>query len=154
MKVFAALCLSLALTQTALAAPAAGSTGVGVVVGDPTGGTLRYFLSPNRSLDFGVGYSGDAALWGDFTWHDWKLLPAPKSGEVEIWASAGLRIEAASDAEFGFRTMLGASYWLPGRPVELFATAGPVFQVAPDGGVGADGGVGVRFYFGRLLNRP
>ncbi|MBI5596850.1 MAG: hypothetical protein HY928_12225 [Elusimicrobia bacterium] len=153
MRKMAMLCVAVLLSQAAAAAPPPSSPGVGVVVGDPTGGTLRVFLNAGQSLDFGVGYSGDAALWGDYTWHDWDLLPRPKSGETELWVSAGLRLETASDTEFGFRTMLGASYWLPGRPVELFASAGPVFQVAPDGGVGADGGVGLRFYFGGLDGR-
>ncbi|TBR22104.1 hypothetical protein EPO15_08745 [bacterium] len=122
--------------------------GVGVVLGDPTGGTFRYFLSRTRSFDLGVGFSGDAALWADHSWHSWDMMPKPQSGEFDLWASAGLRLETAPDPEFGVRTLLGLSYWLPANPIELFATAGPAFQLTPDGDVGVDGGVGVRFYFG------
>lgn len=124
--------------------------GAGVVVGDPVGGTFRGFLSGSRSLDFGVGFSGDTALWADYAWHAWDLFPPVKSGRLEGWVSAGPRIEAAPETEFGVRTMLGASYWVAGRPIELFATAGPVFRMTPTGGVEADGGIGVRFYFGAL----
>lgn len=147
MKRMATLSVLLAFAGAAAAAPPPGP-GVGVVVGDPTGGTFRYFLTPTNSLDLGVGFSGDAALWADYAWHSWDLFPKPQSGEFDFWVSAGGRLETAPDPEFGVRTMLGGSYWLPGRPVELFATAGPVFKLTPDGGVGADGGVGVRFYFG------
>jgi len=141
---------ALALAGTAGAAPPPKSPGVGIVVGDPTGGTFRYFLTPTRSLDLGVGFSGDVAMWADHSWHAWDLLPRPASGETDFWVSAGVRLEPGDDTEFGVRTMLGASYWLPQRPVELFATAGPVFRMTPSGGVDADGGVGVRFYFGGL----
>lgn len=150
--------VTLALLATALAVPAQAAPppthpGVGVVLGEPTGGTLRWFLSANRSLDFGVGYSGDAALWLDHAWHAWDLSPRFPKGEGDLWVSAGGRLEFAKDTEFGVRTLVGLSYWFPGRPVELFGYAGPVFRMAPDGGVDADGGVGVRFYFGGLDGR-
>lgn len=145
--------LTFASVQTAQAAPPRGGIGAGIVAGDPTGGTFRYFLAPSRSVDFGVGFSGDAALWLDHSWHAWDLLPKPPSGVTDFWVSAGLRLETADDTKFGVRTLLGASWWLPDHPMELFATAGPVFQMTPDGGVGADGGIGVRFYFGGLGGR-
>jgi hypothetical protein len=135
------------LSGRAVAAPPR-EPGIGVVVGDPVGGVFRYFMSDTRSLDLGVGFSGDAVFWADHAWHAWDLLPRPQSGEFDLWVSAGVRVEADDDAEFGIRTMLGGSYWFPQRPIELFVTAGPVFQMTPHGGVGADGGLGVRFYFG------
>ena len=150
MKSVMTACLALVLVQTAAAAPPPKGPGVGVVLGAPTGGTFRLFLTGNRSLDLGVGYSGDATLWADHAWHSWDVFPQPRSGQFEGWVSAGVRLETADDAQFAVRTLLGASYWLPGNPVELFATAGPVFKMTPEGGVGADGGVGVRFYFGGL----
>lgn len=143
-----AMCLSLVLLAGQAVAAPPRQPGIGVVLGDPIGGVFRYFLSDTRSMDLGAGFSGDAVFWVDHAWHAWDLLPRPPSGEFDTWVSLGARVEAADDAEFGIRTMLGGSYWLPGRPVELFVTAGPVFQMTPNGGVGADGGLGVRFYFG------
>lgn len=143
-----AACFSLIVLAGSAEARAPGQLGVGVVVGDPIGGVFRYFLTETTSLDLGAGFSGDAALWAEHSWHSWDLLPRPPSGEFDAWVSLGGRVEAKDDTAFGIRTMLGGSYWLPGRPLEIFLTAGPVFEVTPDGGVGADGGVGVRFYFG------
>lgn len=144
LTVFGALTLA---AGTSWAHPPAGP-GLGVVLGDPLGGTARYFVGRDRSVDLGIGFSGDPAFTGDFAFHAWDLLPRPKTGDLDAWVSAGVRVEAADDAEFGVRTMLGASYWVQGRAIEVFATAGPVFRMTPSGGVDADGGVGVRFYFG------
>ena len=140
-------CLTLLCAGAAAAAPPSGP-GVGVILGDPTGGTFRYFLSGTRSLDLGIGFSGDAAMWADHAWHSWDMMPKPQSGDFDVWVSAGVRLETAPDPEFAARTMGGVSYWFPDHPVEVFATAGPVFQMTPVGSLGADGGVGVRFYFG------
>jgi hypothetical protein len=123
--------------------------GVGVIVGDPMGGTAKLWLNDTVAVDFGVGLSGDAALWGDVLWHAFDLLPQPPQGRLGMYVGMGPRVEAADDTEFGLRTMLGLTWRLPRHPIELFAEAGPVFRLTQGGHVDADGGVGVRFYFGK-----
>lgn len=122
--------------------------GVGVVVGDPIGGTAKFWLDDTLAVDFGVGISKNAVLWGDLLWHAWDLLPQPPQGRLGAYVGMGPRLETASDPEFGIRTMLGAAWRLPRHPIELFAEAGPVFRLTQSGGVEADGGAGIRFYFG------
>ncbi len=124
-----------------------GSFGAGVVAGDPTGGTVKYWLDGDRALDAGVGFSGDAALYADFLWHYWDILPQPTRGRLGLYAGLGPRIETQRETAFGIRTLLGAAYWVPKHPIELFVDAGPVFQLAPDRGVDVDFAFGVRFYF-------
>jgi hypothetical protein len=122
--------------------------GVGVVAGDPIGGTAKLWLNRDYAFDLGVGYSGSTVLWGDLLYHAWDLLPQPQEGTLGVYFGAGPRIEAASDAEFAVRTIAGLSWRLTRQPIEFFAEAGPVFRLAPEGGVDADGGVGVRLYLG------
>ena len=50
--------------------------------------------------------------------------------------------------EIGVRTVAGLTWRITRQPIEFFAEAGPVFRMTPSGGVDADGGIGVRFYFG------
>ena len=145
------LLVTLGLAMVGSGPAAAASTrgaGVGVVVGDPIGAVMRTFLNDVQSVDVGVGYSGDAVLWADFAWHSWDLFPKARAGLMDAWVSAGPRLETRRDAEFAVRTLLGLSCWVPRQPIEVFITAGPVFRLAPKGGVDADGGVGLRFYFG------
>jgi len=140
------------LAVVALAPLAAAQTfkevGVGVVAGDPIGGTAKLWLDPDFALDVGVGFSGDAVFWGDALHHMWNLLPQPREGKVGVYLGGGPRLEARSDAEFGLRVIAGVTWRLARQPIELFAEAGPVFRMIPRGGVEADGGVGVRVYMG------
>lgn len=124
-----------------------GELGAGVVLGDPTGGTVKYWLNKTQALEAGVGFSGDLALWAGTSWHSWTILPQPKQGKLAGYLSLGGRLETDDDAEFGVRTLLGASYRLPRDPVEVFLEAGPVFRFTPKGGVEADVGLGLRYYF-------
>lgn len=129
-------------------AQAAKEVGIGVIAGDPTGGTAKVWLDKQIALDFGVGFSGDAAFWGDALYHMDNLLPQPSEGRLSVYLGAGPRIEAGREGEFGVRTIGGLSWRINKQPLEFFAEAGPVFRVTQGGGVGADGGVGVRLYLG------
>ncbi len=140
----------LVVIGAACATPAAAAVkefAAGAVVGDPTGGTVKLWLDDALALDAGVGYSGDAAFWGDVLWHDWRLLPQPAKGQLGLYLGAGPRLEAADSAYFGVRAIGGLSWRLPEHSLEFFAEAGPVFRVTQGGGVDADGGIGVRVTF-------
>lgn len=137
----------------AAASPAAAQNGtikevgVGIVAGDPIGGTAKLWLNRDLAFDVGAGFSGGAVFWGDALYHMWDLLPQPREGKLGVYLGAGPRLEARSDAEFGLRTIGGVTWRLAKQPLEFFAEAGPVFRLTQGGGVEADGGVGVRFYF-------
>ena len=143
----------IALFLSAAASPAAAETpvkeaGLGVIAGDPIGGTAKLWLNPDYAVDLGVGFSGSTALWGDLLWHAWNLLPQPEEGKLGMYFGAGPRLETGYDAEFGVRAIAGVSWRLKRQPIEVFVEAGPVFRVTQGGGVDADGGVGVRLYLG------
>jgi hypothetical protein len=138
---------AVAVAAVAVAAHAsARELGVGVVAGDPTGGTAKLWLDDRVAVDAGVGFSDGAAFWGDALWHDYSLLPQPSEGKLGLYLGAGPRVETGHDGEFGIRTIGGLSWRLSKSPLELFAEAGPVFRMTQGGGVDADGGVGVRLY--------
>lgn len=145
--------LILALTlATAAAIPAAAEAvhevGVGVIAGDPIGGTAKLWLNKDLALDMGVGFSGDAVFWGDVLYHMWNILPQPSEGKLAVYLGAGPRLETTSDAQFAVRAIGGVSWRLNKQPLEFFAEAGPTFRMTQGGGTGADGGVGVRLYIG------
>lgn len=125
----------------------AGQFGAGVVVGDPTGVTAKYWIDPAFAVDGGVGFSGDAAFYADLLWHTWDLLPQPQKGKLGAYVGFGPRVETDRDTTLGLRTLAGVNYWVPNHPVEIFLDAGPVFNLSPNRGVDVDAGLGVRFYF-------
>lgn len=143
--------LVLALTAAAaspVSAQAIKKAGFGVIAGDPIGGTAKLWLDDAYAVDLGVGFSGDTVLWGDLLYHMWNLLPQPEEGKLGVYLGAGPRLETRSDTEFGVRTIAGVTWRITRQPLEFFAEAGPVFRMTPNGGVDADGGIGVRYYLG------
>jgi hypothetical protein len=142
------LTLGLLLSSGDLWAQRAGLFGAGVILGDPTGATVKYWLDDTRAFDAGIGFSGDATFYADFLWHSFDLLPQPEQGKLGAYVGAGPRLETERRTAFGIRTVGGVNYWLGGRPIELFLEAGPVFRLDPDRGTDVDAGLGVRFYFG------
>ena len=50
-----------------------GNVGVGVSLGDPMGGTVKWFMRPNHALQFDLGWAplhhGNGRLGGDYLWH-------------------------------------------------------------------------------------
>lgn len=130
------------------AAQQAGELGVGAILGNPLGPTVKYWLDSRQAFQLGFGYSGDLAGWADWLWHDERLIPRqPKEGRVLPYFGPGLRFEGKSDFEFGFRLVAGAA-WRPARtPLEFFAEIAPVVRAAPGASVGLDGGVGLRYCF-------
>ncbi|MBI3548199.1 MAG: hypothetical protein HY078_04005 [Elusimicrobia bacterium] len=145
---------SILLAAFAAAMPAAAQTsgqlGAGVIIGEPIGPTIKYWLDDTRAIDAGVGFGGsNAVFFTDVLFHAWDVAPQPSRGRLGAYVGLGPRIEARDDdALFGLRTIAGGDYRVQGRPIELFFEAGPVFQLTPSHRVDVDGGLGVRFYFG------
>lgn len=131
-----------------VSAQEAGRFGAGVLLGDPFGATAKYWLDRAQAVDVALGHSGNHVVHGDWLWHDWNILPQTRSGNLGAYLGLGLRIETPGDTQFGIRTVAGISYWPKGYPLELFGEAVPVMNMVPDGSLGIDGGVGLRFYFG------
>jgi hypothetical protein len=130
--------------------PDRGTAGVGLILGDTTGASGKLWLSENRALDAGFGFSGDFAAHAGHLWHAWNALPQPPSGRLGAYASLGGRIELKrGDDEFGIRTMGGADYLMENYPWEFFAEIGPVIRMIPDTGVSFAGGLGARYLFGQ-----
>lgn len=127
-----------------------GITGVGLLLGDPIGPTVKYWLSSTAAVNVGLGFNEDFAMYADYQWHVWDLFRQPRRGRLAGYFGVGALYEDIDDRNadvFGFRTMGGASYWVEGRPIELYAELGPVFEVSPEVDVDANAGIGFRFYF-------
>lgn len=148
-RAWLAAALLLAALPGAAFAQQAGQLGLGMMIGEPIGGTAKYFLTDKSALDFGIGYADDFTMIADYVWHGWQLLPQPKRGPLGLYFSVGPRVEFREDTTFGIRTMAGLSYWpkLKTRQAEFFFELGPVTRLAPDVGVRLDGEFGARLYF-------
>ena len=125
-----------------------GELGLGLVVGDPTGLTVKYWMNSINAFDVSLGFEGDFSLHGDYLWHGWKAFPQPSSGRLAalVGVGAGVR-DSGDDTHLGIRVPIGANYLLEPHPIELFVELVPVMELTPDFKGNVDGGIGVRFYF-------
>jgi len=125
-----------------------GALGAGIILGDPTGPTVKYWLNPRLAIDLGMGFNDDFSLYSDILIHEWSLLPQPPKGALAGYFGVGLRYENKDkDDEFGIRAVVGADYWIDSHPIEIFLEVAPVFQVSPDTDTNFDAGIGLRYYF-------
>lgn len=140
---------------------AQGRVGIGFIVGDPTGFSLKYKVSAANALDGALGFSpfDRFRIHADYLWisrpfNDQQFSftygagAAVGFGNSEYVVSRGRYLYFTRDVPtgFGIRVPVGLSYMIPRSPVELTLELAPIVIFAPDGGIGIDGGLAVRFY--------
>lgn len=140
--------------------PAGGLFGLGVVVGEPTGFSAKYWTRSDRALDFALG----ASFYSDFRFHATYLfhVDAFNHQRVPLHYGIGLSLTGKGDrsvvvgggsvtrrSELGIgpRGSLGVSYLLPNAPFDLFLEIGATLFVVRPAGLELDLLVGTRFYF-------
>ncbi|MFO1475233.1 MAG: hypothetical protein U1F98_01115 [Verrucomicrobiota bacterium] len=130
-----------------------GRFGAGVVIGEPVGGTVKYFFNETVAIDGAIGLSlhenSTLYLQCDALWHTYDVFPV-KEGKFGLYIGAGGLIrfrDNGNDNQFGIRVPLGMSYFLPDAPVEFFGEIGPALDLAPSVRGEVTGGAGVRVWF-------
>ena len=126
--------------------------GAGAMVGEPTGASLKYWMTPRAALDGGLGTSFHGKdsfhIHADYLYHLFDLIPV-ESGRLPVYFGGGLRgkIRDNRDDVMGFRAVAGLNYLFEDEPVDVFFEAGPVFDVTPDTDVNYTVAVGARYWF-------
>jgi len=113
--------------------------GLGLELGEPTGITGKYFLSPDHALDFGVGdiynYSNRYGLhlYADYLFHPVSLA-GTEDFELPFYVGLGGRFWDFEDRStqpfnsafaFGFRVPVGLALDFNNLPLDVF------FQIVP-----------------------
>ncbi len=124
--------------------------GAGIILGDPTGISLKYWSSPTNAWDAGIawGIGRDDAfhLHGDYIWHKYGLIRVEK-GRLPLYYGVGGRILFTAKAHFGIRGVIGLDYLFAGIPLDIFLEIGPVFDLVPATEFDFTGGLGARYFF-------
>ncbi|MDX2432755.1 MAG: hypothetical protein QNK35_17590 [Bacteroides sp.] len=128
-----------------------GDFGLGVILGNPTSLSLKYWTGQVTAIDASLGYrygsSNDLYLNTDFLFHLWAIQK--DEGLIRFYFGAGAGLGFISDLSLSVRVPLGAALFLDKHPVELFAEVVPTLQVF---GVGntrfrIEAYIGARWYF-------
>ena len=130
-----------------------GTFGLGLILGDPTGVSAKYWLDKSHAIDAAIGF-GNFSIHADYLWHKWDMFPQPQSGKLAAYWGLGAEITdyrgdryRDRDTEFGIRAMGGVAYHFPRDPVEVFLQVVPVLLFSHDSGINVDAGLGIRYYF-------
>jgi hypothetical protein len=129
-----------------------GRFGAGLILGEPTGVSLKYFFNETMAIDGAVGWSfqneTDFYLHSDFLWHKFDLVSVP-DGRLLFYLGVGGWVKFRDDEDngIGIRVPIGASYIFDKLPLDVFAEVGPVLELAPSTRGGFTLGVGARWWF-------
>ena len=80
--------------------------GLGLIVGEPTGISGKYWMSPWSAIDgafaWSVDKNGGVQLHSDYLWHNYEIISVIK-GKLPIYYGLGAKLVLASDNIFGVR---------------------------------------------------
>ncbi len=150
MRVLFAIILA-AVILTALApSPAQARFGVGLMVGEPTGFTFKWWQDESTAVNAATGWSlGDGHFYahGDYVWH--RVIEDEKlGGSAPVYYGIGVRLLLGDGKDnVGVRIPLGLNYTFENGRFDVFVEIAPIFNVIPETAFDLSGGVGARFYF-------
>lgn len=135
--------------------------GLGIMVGEPTGISAKYWRSRSQAIQGGVSYSRRrefVQVHVDYLWTVADLLERRKRREAgpgaeamgmfPIYAGAGGRIGVRKDdLVAGARVPIGLSYLFHRIPVDIFLEIVPGVTLVPETEFDLEGGLGARYYF-------
>lgn len=140
--------------------------GVGLILGEPSGISIKKWITPDRALDAAAAWSMSEherfQFHADYLIHtfDW-FNPGVHPGQLPFYYGIGGRIRLADDTHHrwrddhytadettvGVRVPFGIAYLAASVPLESFLEIVPVLDLAPDTHVGVNGAIGFHYYF-------
>lgn len=126
--------------------------GLGIMLGEPTGLSAKYWLNETNALDFGLGYpltysNSSVSLHADYLYH---LPDAIKSiYRFPVYYGFGVRMIFVDqgDNTLGARGVAGIAWLSDDYPIDVFLEAAPVFVLFPKTALHLDIAIGARYYF-------
>jgi hypothetical protein len=137
--------------------------GAGIIMGEPTGVSVKLWTSPSRAVDFGLGwsiggdrinmsegvYNGKSRIHFNFDYllHVFKFFE--KSGQLPLYYGIGGRFNTGGGYvnSLAVRFVMGL-VWIPKESqIDLFFEFVPSLQLSTKSELGIDTGLGARYYF-------
>lgn len=140
--------LTYLISSDALAQAERPSFGVGIIIGEPTGVSVKKYLSTRGAFDIGAAWSltnqNEALhLHSNLLFQD----GITKNPNLYFYHGVGARVLFANNAKIGIRAPLGLAYIFPNIPFDFFVEVAPILDVFRDIALAGNGGFGFRYYF-------
>lgn len=131
--------------------PQKGDFGIGLILGNPTAFSIKWWTGNKSAIDASLGYHyGDMNhlhLNSDLLLHLWTF--EKEQDLIRIYFGPGAGLGFISDLSITVRAPVGAGLYLHNLPLELFAELVPLLQIIGPGDSRflMDGYIGARWYF-------
>lgn len=132
--------------------------GFGIILGEPTGVTLKYWTQRENAFvfDLGKSYFGSPRIGVDYLWHfnafesNIANLYAGPGGALGFGHGNGFWYEDKymdnEELRLGVRGVFGVNVLPRNTPLETFFEIGVLMELAPDFNSSIDAALGIRFY--------
>ena len=130
--------------------------GLGVILGEPTGLTMKGYVSPVVALDLIASWSfvDDAiTIIGDVTWDVTDVAIQSTTFSMPFYLGAGIKVGFVRGGKnkgkeiVGARVPVGLAMQFTRIPLEAFVEVAPGMEFTPATEFDFTGGLGARFYF-------
>lgn len=123
------------------------NTELGIILGEPTGISLKAWQSNSTAFDAGIAWSfgdnGSLHLHGDYLRHEWLDVD---SGSLALYYGIGARVQLADDPRLGARIPFGLQYIIPDTRLSAFFEVAPLLDLVPETSFDVNGGLGLRIF--------
>jgi hypothetical protein len=125
-------------------------TGVGIIVGEPTGFSFKHWTSNTTAFDAAIAWSfineGAFHIHADYLLHSFNLINVPE-GKLPFYYGIGGRLKTSDKTRLGVRVPLGLAYLFQTTPVDIFLEIVPILDFIPETYFRINAALGARYYF-------
>jgi|AntRauTorcE11898_2_1112593.scaffolds.fasta_scaffold20424_1 hypothetical protein len=147
LSILISLLMAFSLSNTADAQSRYSNTELGIILGEPTGISLKAWQSDDTAFDAGFAWSfgdnGSLHLHADYLWHKWLDV---ETGSLALYYGLGARLQVADDPRFGARVPVGLQYNIPDTRLATFFEVAPLLDLVPETSFDVNGGLGIRIF--------
>lgn len=123
------------------------STELGIIVGEPTGISAKFWTGGNKAIDLGLAWSfggrGAIHIHSDYLLHGNLNSDA---GTLMYYYGIGGRVLFRDDPKVGVRVPVGLQYIIPDSRLGIFFELAPLLNLVPATDFDVNGGLGIRLF--------
>ncbi|TAK53131.1 MAG: hypothetical protein EPO24_14815 [Bacteroidetes bacterium] len=125
--------------------------GLGIIVGEPTGISVKSWLSENSAVDGALAWSfyrgSSIHIHGDYIVHSFTAFNTEEPLALYYGIGGRLKDGDRIATQFGIRGVIGVNYLTRSVPIDVFLEIAPILDLAPATDLLFNAGLGARFFF-------
>jgi len=125
--------------------------GLGIILGEPTGISMKGWVSESNAIDGGIAWSfrreTSLHIHADYLWHKFDVFETKESIPLYYGIGGRIKVGRHEDALLGARVVVGIGFLLRDAPIDFFFEVAPILDLVPSTEMSGNGGIGARYWF-------